>query len=418
MVHVHGRVVQQQVLASRGGPLEQSVVVAVDAAKASAVALVADFTGERLCPPVSFAMNRDGIAGLVTAVQRAVACRDVRLVRLGVEASGYHLPLLAPDALPASWNVVELNPAHVAMQRRVNGQRGVKTDLVDATAMFDLLVAGRGSVVATRDDIVAQVSAWVHQRRRQVEWKRAVGNHLLSQLDRAFPGVSGCFNHILGTAAGRLIIAEFTDPARLARLGVERFRRFARVRGVRVASDKAAQLVDAAHQALPAAGASVARAAVAADLRLLRELEAQIVAADQQLELLLPATPFAVLTTTPGWATIRACMYGAAVGDIGRWASARKLYRASGLTPSMYESAGHRRDGGISREGSVALRHALLELGQGLRHHEPAARRTAAQLGARGKHSMIIWTTMANRANRIAYAMVRQQQPYDASRWG
>jgi hypothetical protein len=51
MVHVHGRVVQQQVLAARGWPLEQSVAVAVDAAKATAVALVADFTGERLCSP-------------------------------------------------------------------------------------------------------------------------------------------------------------------------------------------------------------------------------------------------------------------------------------------------------------------------------------------------------------------------------
>ena len=159
MVHVHGRVVQQQVLAARGGGPEQSIVVAVDAAKATAVALVADFTGQRLCPPVSFALNRDGIAGLVAAVHRTVAGRDVRLVRLGVEASGYHLPLLAEDVLPAAWNVVELNPAHVAMQRRVNGQRGVKTDLVDATAMFDVLVAGRGSVVVTRDDTAAQLSA-------------------------------------------------------------------------------------------------------------------------------------------------------------------------------------------------------------------------------------------------------------------
>ncbi len=83
----------------------------------------------------------------------------------------------------------------------------------------------------------------------------------------------------------------------------------------------------------------------------------------------------------------------------------------------MHESAGRRRDGEISREGSVTLRHALLELGQGLRHHEHAARIRATQLAAQGKHSMIIWTVMANRANRIAYAMVKDQQPYDVRRW-
>jgi integrase len=35
------------------------------------------------------------------------------------------------------------------------------------------------------------------------------------------------------------------------------------------------------------------------------------------------------------------------------------VYRAAGLNPSQYESSGRRRDGGISREGSVPLRRAL-----------------------------------------------------------
>ena len=186
---------------------------------------------------------------------------------------------------------------------------------------------------------------------------------------------------------------------------------------MRVSANNAEKLVEAARQALPSADAAVARKAVAADLCLMAELQAQIVVAEQQLERLLPVTPYAVLTTTPGWATVRASLYGAGVGDPRRWSSARKIYRASGLTPSVHESAGRRHDGEISREGSVTLRHALLELGQGLRHHEHAARVRAAQLAAQGKHSMIIWTVMANRANRIAFAMVKNQQPYDVQRW-
>ncbi|HWH99945.1 MAG TPA: transposase [Propionibacteriaceae bacterium] len=62
----------------------------------------------------------------------------------------------------------------------------------------------------------------------------------------------------------------------------------------------------------------------------------------------------------PGWGTVRAANYGAAVGDLDRWPGARQLYRASGLSPAQYESAGRRRDGSISREGSVALRRALI----------------------------------------------------------
>jgi transposase len=48
------------------------------------------------------------------------------------------------------------------------------------------------------------------------------------------------------------------------------------------------------------------------------------------------------------------------------------------LSPAQYESAGKRHDGGISREGSVQLRRALIDLGIGLWHADPAAVATAS----------------------------------------
>jgi hypothetical protein len=42
---------------------------------------------------------------------------------------------------------------------------------------------------------------------------------------------------------------------------------------------------------------------------------------------------------------------------------------------------------------------------------------TASSLRERGKKGGVIACAMANRANRIAYALVRDQQPYDPSRW-
>ena len=119
----------------------------------------------------------------------------------------------------------------------------------------------------------------------------------------------------------------------------------------------------------------------------------------------------------PGWGTIRAGNYGAAVGDPGRWPGARQLYRASGLSPAQYESAGKRCDGSISREGSVQLRRALIDLGIGLWRSDPAARRYGQQLRARGKKGGVIGCAMANRANKIAYALVRDQSGYEPGHW-
>jgi hypothetical protein len=48
-----------------------------------------------------------------------------------------------------------------------------------------------------------------------------------------------------------------------------------------------------------------------------------------------------------------------------------------------HEVSGRRRDGSISREGSVTLRRALIDLGVGLWHCEPAAQRYGRQLRAR-----------------------------------
>jgi transposase len=53
----------------------------------------------------------------------------------------------------------------------------------------------------------------------------------------------------------------------------------------------------------------------------------------------------------------------------------------------------------------------------GLWRLDPAARAYAVSLRARGKPPGVIATAMANRANRIAFAMVRDQRPYDPNRW-
>lgn len=232
------------------------------------------------------------------------------------------------------------------------------------------------------------------------------------------PGAGACvWGSLCDTKVGRLVLAEFSDPERLARMGVERFRRFAAARDVVVQRKVAERFVAAAKTAVPLEGVDTARRLLAADPALLETLESHAAQAEAELARVLPATPFQILTTTPGWALVRAARYGAALGDPDRWPTSRQVYRAAGLTPNVYESAGRRVDGGISREGSVELRGALLELGKGLWLCDPATRPAVAAMKARGKTAGVIACALANRANRIAFAMVKDQQPYDVRRW-
>ena len=396
--------------------LADLIAVPIDVGKHAAMAKVVDFTGATLAKPFEFDLDRRGVGVLVSRVLAAVP-RSVALIRVGLEAAGhYHLPL-AGGVLPGEWELRLLNPGHVATQRKANGQRGVKTDRVDLTAITDLLLAGRGTIAPPFADPVVTLGAWVAHRRRRSLLRRRTIQQLTTHVDRCFPGLGRSLWSVALSKAGRLIIGELPDPARVARLGPTRLRAFAAHRGVRMTTPLAERIVDAAHQALPVPGAEIARRLLAADLQLLHDLDDEIERADTEIARLLPATPFFVLRTVPGWGPVRVAAYGAAVGDPQRWPSPRQLYRASGLTPRLYESAGRRRDGRITREGSVPLRVALVDLGIGLWHTEPAARAYGQQLRARGKPGAIIAIAMAHRANRIAFAMVRDQNPWDGRRW-
>ena len=394
-----------------------TVVVAVDVGKTSVALLVSDAGRHRLLGPVQFVMTRSALTSTLGQVCGVLSCPHVP-VKVGVEACGhYHQPLLAPSAWPSGWEVLELNPGHVAEQRRVQGRRRVKTDAFDLDAITEMVLAGHGTPVTVRTEVLGQLRAWTAHRTRRVATRTATKNQLLGQLDRAFPGLTLALPDVLGTKVGRLVVEQFADPARLAALGPARFVRFAAARGLQVRRPVAERLVAAARDTLPTADAAVARRVLAADVGLLHELDQEIAATEQELAILLPDSPFRTLPTVPGWGVVRAANYAGALGDPDRWPGPAQIYRASGLSPAQYESAGRRRDGSISREGSVELRRALIDLGMGLWMCDPGAKRYAAGLKARGKRGGIIACALAHRATRIAHAMVRDQRPYDPACW-
>ena len=394
-----------------------TVVVAIDVGKNEFAVSVTDAArGKLLKPRLACPMTAPSLRGMVDTIQRLLP--SAAHVKLGIEAAGhYHQPLLTADSWPAGWELLELNPGHVTEQRRVLGKRTIKTDAVDLEAMTELLLAGRGLPVRGRDPVLTELTAWSAHRTGRVQIRTATKNQLLGQLDRSFPGLTRALPDVLGTKVGRLVAAEFADPARLAALGSSRFIRFGATRGLQIRRPTADRLIAAARDALPMPGAAVARAVLAADLALLGDLDAQIDAATAELVRLVPRSPFRTLLTVKGWGAVRAGNYGAALGDPARFTTSRQVYRTAGLNPIQYESAGKRRDSVISREGSVELRRALIDLGLGLWLNDPAARQHATALRARGKKGLVIACAMANRANRIAFALVRDQAVYDVTRW-
>jgi transposase len=404
----------------RGADPAACLVVPVDVGKWSAMALVADHHGEIVVAPFEFGLDEPGVRRLLLVIEAQVTDRHAVLCRVGVESAGHYHRTVVARLRSAGVEVVELNPAQVKEARAQQLLRRLKSDERDLGAMAELLVRGAGRLPQVRDDALATQVAWVGHRRRKVAAHVALSNQIQGHLDLVFPGLGACFDGLLRTKAGRVLVRDLADPDRMRRLGVEGMVRFVARRGVRLRRPKAAQLLEAARVALrlPAAEAAPVAALLAGDVALLDTLDREIDRAEAALAEVLASTPAGVLTSLPGVGIVRASAYGAAIGDPDRFPNAAAAYRASGLVPAEYSSAGRSRGGQhISREGSVELRTAIIELGRGLAGHDPDFAAYRRRLRSNGKRPMVAAVAVGHRAHRLAFAMLRTQEPYDPNRW-
>ena len=347
MRYVGGDLQQALMARVRGVDPQRCLVVPVDVGKWSAKALVADHHGEVVVDAFEFALDEPGVSALIAAVGGADASRCAVVCRVGVESAGHYHRTLVARLRAGGLDVVELNPAAVKQARAQQLLRRLKTDERDLGAMAELLIRGAGRPPRVRDEAMAAQAAWVAHRRRKVAAHVALANQVQGQLDLVFPGLSACFDGILRTKAGRVIVREVPDPDRMRRLGVDGLRRFVARRGVILRRAKAEQLITASRVALrlPVAERVALGVLLSADVALLDALDAEIDRAESALGDVLESTPARVLRSLPGVGIVRASAYGAAIGDPSRFSNAAAAYRASGLVPAEYASAGRRRSG-------------------------------------------------------------------------
>ena len=63
------------------------------------------------------------------------------------------------------------------------------------------------------------------------------------------------------------------------------------------------------------------------------------------------------------------------------------------------------------------LRSAIIELGRGLAGHDEDFAAYRRRLRSAGKRSGVAAVAVGHRAHRLAFAMLRSQEPYDPQRW-
>lgn len=403
----------------RGVDPARCLVVPVDVGKRSAVALVANHLGEVVADPVEFGLTLSGTDRLLKVVDDAESRIQARSVRIGVEAAGHFHRALCWELDHRGFDVVELNPHAVKLARGQVGAMRLKTDVRDCFAMVELLTRGQGWPFHRHVDAIVAQQLWVARRRRILETSKRQRNQVHAIADLACPGLIDSFRSGLDAPTLRMLLATAANPDDLAAMTSDQLVSHAADHGRRMLRPKAREVIAAATdaQCISPQQRATAQEVLVREVAALEGLYEELAVCDHALGELIDDTPAAVLCTIPGVGILTASYYGAAIGDPHRFVNAGAAYRYSGLSPSSNDSAGRARKPSISREGNVALRQAILTLGQGMSMHHPDFAAYRRRLIAEGKKPLVAAVAVGHRAHRLAFAMIRSQQPFDETQW-
>jgi transposase len=150
-------------------------------------------------------------------------------------------------------------------------------------------------------------------------------------------------------------------------------------------------------------------------LELVDDLDRQIERAEAQLRALGADHRYVpLLRTVPGIGWVLAFTIASEIGDIGRFASPKKLTGYTGLCPRVFQSGSTDRRGPLAKTGPKYLRWALIEAAmQAARNprFEPRYQRTKRRLGKQ-RGSRVARVELARELATAIWHMLTRQEPF------
>ena len=154
---------------------------------------------------------------------------------------------------------------------------------------------------------------------------------------------------------------------------------------------------------------------MAASLALIDNLDEQIAACERELRALGAHHDYIpLLMTCPGIGWVLAFTIAAEIGDIGRFASARRLVGYTGLTPKVEQSGERDRRGPLRKNGPDHLRWALIEAAHTAARHpryRPIVERMRARHGQK-RGTKIAAIEIARRQAEAIWHMLTRGRPF------
>jgi Transposase and inactivated derivatives len=413
----------------RGVNLEQVLVVAIDAAKLHQKALICNYFGDVIEKPFFFSVSQSGMKILYDAIETAI--RDTGAVRLflGIEATGHYYEDIVRQMAMHGYHVQILN-AYTTSEERASALSWCKTDDLDLVAIAHALRNNKATESRLAEGLQRQLRTLTRARRSEIRKRSTLRMEIRTLLDIVWREYQGFAEHQNGRArkikvfsdlwgkASLFFMEHYPHPALVLQLGEDGLRKLSVQHNLKLRTTAIRKLLHIAKESLAPDEQTLRPELMLLHMKLqdLRAFDVKIATLDREIESLLLQTDGRLLLTVPGLGVSTASELYSEIGNVSDYQHAGQLIKKAGTNPIVKQtggSAGSYRK--ISKQGNSHLRYVTYLAGRSLCLHNEDLKPFYERLKSRGKHERAIFVAMGNKMLKIAFAMLRDTQPFHSS---
>ena len=396
-----------------------------------------------LVAPHKLRSDLDGFRQMTATVDPLLTGGRFRQAILGHEFTGvYHepwswqihehyTPHLSPQAAcPLVYH--QLNPLLTKKRRQDNSIRRRSTDRLAVWAVAACLADGLGHPAHRLSPVEAQLGQLVRTYYQLQAQQQHLARQLSPQVDRLWPGAivnvdKFCAahpelepptpivrTHALDRQRVAALLLHTPNPHDTLALGADGLQTLLRREVGRAGPKTVKAILSVLRQAPlpPPAIAAIYAQRLQADFQAYVLLGDRLAALVTQIETLTLGSDARFLDSVPGISPLLAARYLAAIIAVSRFPTAACIWAFAGYDLVTDESGDTKRLGKITKRGAPTFRDALYHIGYHTARHCPPIGHTYLDARQRGLDQTLAVIHAAHKANRLCFALLRDQRPY------
>jgi transposase len=411
----------------RGANLEKVLIVPIDVSKVLQKSMIMNYFGDVIQTPFAFMVSQTGMKYLFKRIEEAKEACQADRVFVGIEATGHYYEDIVRILTESGYSVHIINPASTHEERKQH-LTFTKTDDIDLYLIAEALIGNKATNSKLSSGVYKQLQTLTRARRSEINKRsrikmevRVAHDHIWREY-QGFSVLAGrkvkttkIFSDFFGKASLHLL-THYPHASQILELGEVGLRKLSKQHNLKIRKTTIEKLLFAANESVsrPMDQLSSELFLLKQKLRAYEWHSKTIKEYEEEIERIFIETDGILLLTVPGIGLATAAEIYCEIGNISNYTSASQLIKKAGTNPIIKQSGP---DGGyygcISKQGNAHLRRAIYHAGRCLSTHNDLLKPFYTRLKEKGKKAGKINIAMGNKFIKIAFAMLKNQKPFE-----